>query len=88
MLLVMTSTTQTTRTKEEYEEDLGKYNFYAAKSDIRCSQRTREPWLESDEERLVSYKDKMGMEWKEICERFPARSPGAVKLRYYMLRKR
>jgi len=69
---------------EEYGKDLRN----AAKSDIRCRQRTREPWLESDEERLLSYKDKMGMKWKDICKRLPDRSPGAVKLRYHMLRKK
>jgi len=72
---------------EEYKEDVGNPKVCAAKSDIR-RQRTRELWLESDERRLFSYKDKMGMEWKDICERFPDRSPGAVKLRYYMLRKK
>jgi hypothetical protein len=52
------------------------------------SQRTHRHWLESDEELLLSLKDKQGMEWKEICERFPGRSPGAVKVRYYTLRKK
>ncbi|KAF1966129.1 hypothetical protein BU23DRAFT_663728 [Bimuria novae-zelandiae CBS 107.79] len=51
-------------------------------------QRTHTPWLESDEERLLSYKDKQGMEWMDICKRFPDRTPGAVKVRYYMLRKK
>ncbi|KAF1365183.1 hypothetical protein EJ07DRAFT_171092 [Lizonia empirigonia] len=70
------------------DEECGKDRRNAAKSDIRCRRRTREPWLESDEERLLSYKDKMGMEWKDICKRFPDRSPGAVKVRYHMLRKK
>ncbi|KAF2691378.1 hypothetical protein K458DRAFT_425371 [Lentithecium fluviatile CBS 122367] len=51
-------------------------------------QRTRIPWLESDELRLLSLKDEQKMEWKEICKRFPDRSPGAVKVRYYMLHKK
>ncbi|KAF1975440.1 hypothetical protein BU23DRAFT_566567 [Bimuria novae-zelandiae CBS 107.79] len=50
--------------------------------------RKRKPWLESDEVRLLSFRDKQGMEWKEICERFPGRTPGAVKLRYYTLQKK
>lgn len=72
---------------EEYEEDVGNSEVCAAKSDIR-RQQTRVPWLESDEERLLAYKDNMGMEWKDICKRFPERSPGAIQLRYYTLRKR
>ncbi|KAF2844167.1 hypothetical protein T440DRAFT_484394 [Plenodomus tracheiphilus IPT5] len=50
--------------------------------------RTHKHWLESDEELLLSLKDKQGMEWKEVCKRFPGRSPGAVKVRYYMLHKK
>ncbi|KAF1352924.1 hypothetical protein EJ07DRAFT_183105 [Lizonia empirigonia] len=52
------------------------------------SRRTHKHWLESDEELLLSLKDKQSMKWKEVCERFPGRSLGAVKLRYYMLHKR
>ncbi|KAF1354418.1 hypothetical protein EJ07DRAFT_158568 [Lizonia empirigonia] len=52
------------------------------------SRRTYKHWLESDEELLLSLKDKQGMEWKEVCKRFPSRSPGAVKLRYHMLHKK
>jgi hypothetical protein len=51
------------------------------------SQRTHKRWLESEEVLLLSLKDKQGMEWEEICKRFPSRSPGAVKLRYYILKK-
>ncbi|KAF1354274.1 hypothetical protein EJ07DRAFT_158670 [Lizonia empirigonia] len=51
-------------------------------------QRTRIPWLESDEVLLLSLKDKQGMEWKEIYKRFPDRTPGAVQVRYYMLHKK
>jgi hypothetical protein len=52
------------------------------------SQRTHIAWQESDEARLLSLKDKQGMEWNEICRRFPERSPGAIKARYYMLHKK
>ncbi|KAI1676126.1 Myb DNA-binding domain containing protein [Pyrenophora tritici-repentis] len=52
------------------------------------SRRTHKQWLESEEVLLLSLKDKQGMEWEEICKRFPSRSPGAVKLRYYTLKKR
>ncbi|KAF1364481.1 hypothetical protein EJ07DRAFT_172502 [Lizonia empirigonia] len=52
------------------------------------SRRTHKPRLESDEVLLLSLKDKQGMGWKEVCKRFPGRSPGAVKLRYYMLHKK
>ncbi|KAJ6280879.1 hypothetical protein J3E71DRAFT_362284 [Bipolaris maydis] len=51
------------------------------------SQRTHKPWVESDEARLLSLKDKQGMGWEEIYKRFPSRSHGAVKLRYYTLKK-
>jgi hypothetical protein len=54
----------------------------------KCSRRTHKLWRELDEVRLLSLKDKQGMEWQEICKRFPDRSPGAVKLRYYTLRKK
>jgi hypothetical protein len=51
-------------------------------------QRMRKPWLESDGVLLLSLKDKQGMEWKAICKRFPGRTPGAVQVRYYTLRKK
>lgn len=82
---------------EEYEsgeDDPGEYRAHAgsgqrlSKGDTRFRQRTRVPWLESDGERLLSYKDKMGMDWDEVVSRFPGRSAGAVKLRYYTLRKK
>lgn len=50
--------------------------------------RTRIPWLESDEERLLSLRDKMFMSWDDITKRFPKRTPGAVKVRYYALHKK
>ncbi|KAF1362263.1 hypothetical protein EJ07DRAFT_153815 [Lizonia empirigonia] len=52
------------------------------------SQRTHIAWQKSDEARLLSLKDKQGMEWKDIFRRFPERSEGAVKVRYYMLHKK
>ncbi|KAF1361620.1 hypothetical protein EJ07DRAFT_175572 [Lizonia empirigonia] len=52
------------------------------------SRRRHKHWLESEHEILLSLKDKQGMGWKEVCKRFPGRSPGAVKLRYYMLHKK
>ncbi|KAF1364594.1 hypothetical protein EJ07DRAFT_172627 [Lizonia empirigonia] len=73
---------------EEYEEGLGNPKGHTVQSDICCRQRAHEKWEEPDKLRLLSYKDKMGMQWKEICERFPGRSPSAVKLRYWMLRKK
>ncbi|KAF1979859.1 hypothetical protein BU23DRAFT_107500 [Bimuria novae-zelandiae CBS 107.79] len=54
----------------------------------RHGKRKRKPWLESDEVRLLSLRDKQGMEWKGICERFPNRTEGAVKVRYYGLQKK
>jgi hypothetical protein len=53
-----------------------------------CGKRTHKPWLESDELLLLSLKDNQGMEWKKIYKRFPDRTHPAVKLRYYMLRKK
>ena len=50
--------------------------------------RTRALWLESDEQRLLSLKDGQRMEWEEVFKRFPNRTPGAVKVRYYALRKK
>ncbi|KAF1936690.1 hypothetical protein EJ02DRAFT_76818 [Clathrospora elynae] len=43
------------------------------------SQQTHKLWLESDEVLLLSLKDKQGMEWKDICKRFPSRSPVSVQ---------
>lgn len=79
----------------EDDGSLGEYRPHGAgrghrlsKGDRRFRKRTRVPWLESDEERLLSYRDRMGMEWKDICKRFPERSPGAIQVRYYTLCKR
>jgi hypothetical protein len=51
----------------------------------RHSSRTHIAWPPSDEARLLSYKDKQGMEWKEIFKRFPDRTTGAVRTRYHKL---
>jgi hypothetical protein len=48
-----------------------------------CGKRTRILWLESDEVLLLSFKDKQGMEWKEIYKHFPDRTPGAVQVRHF-----
>jgi hypothetical protein len=47
--------------------------------------RTRTPWLKLDEERLLSLRDKMLMSWNDVTKRFPERTLGAVKARYYAL---
>ncbi|EOA87835.1 uncharacterized protein SETTUDRAFT_161052 [Exserohilum turcica Et28A] len=74
----------TDRSKDGYDEEDGN-----EEEDARGhSQRTHKRWLESEEVLLLSLKDKQGMEWEEICKRFPGRSEGAVKLRYYTLKKR
>jgi len=74
---------------------MGKHPPHAAGSDegshrgdTRFRQRTHRPWLKSDEERLLAYKDRMEMEWEDIFKYFPDRSHGAIKLRYYTLRKK
>ncbi|KAF1975605.1 hypothetical protein BU23DRAFT_552531, partial [Bimuria novae-zelandiae CBS 107.79] len=38
--------------------------------------------------RLLSLRDKQGIEWKDICERFPNRTEDAVKMRYYRSQKK
>jgi hypothetical protein len=59
-----------------------------SKSNMRSHNQTRLLWLESDKQRLLSYKNKMGMGWADIFERFPNRTPGAIRLRYHMLAAR
>ncbi|CZT18823.1 uncharacterized protein RCC_04667 [Ramularia collo-cygni] len=59
-----------------------------SKRNMRSHKQTRLSWLESDEQRLLSYKNKMGMVWVDIFERFPNRTPGAIRLRYQMLAAR
>lgn len=73
----------TDRSNDGYEEE-GENEEGDAKGH---SQRMHKRWLKSEEVLLLSLKDKQGMEWEEICKRFPSRSAGAVKLRYYTLKK-
>ena len=51
----------------------------------RVQVRTRRPWLESDDRRLLAYKNKMGMKWDDIFGRFPDRTPGAVRAHWHIL---
>ena len=78
---------------ENGEEDAGEYkpllpssNQGFNRDDMRFHQRTHKPWLKSDEQRLLLYKERMDMEWKDIFERFPDRTPGAIRTRWHMLR--
>lgn len=51
--------------------------------------RTRRvPWLQSEDERLLAYRDRMNMEWKEIFKRFLRRTPAAIRTRYNVLHRR
>ncbi|KAF2181381.1 hypothetical protein K469DRAFT_692218 [Zopfia rhizophila CBS 207.26] len=52
----------------------------------RLHVRTRALWSKLDEQRLLAYKNKMGMKWDDICRRFPDRTPGVVEARWYILR--
>lgn len=72
---------------EEYEEDPSQYEIHAAKSDVCFCQQTRVPWLESDELRLRAYRNDMDMEWKDIFDLFPDRTPGAVRTRWHTLQQ-
>ena len=78
---------------ENGEEGTDDYRPHAAsgdqgfRDDMRFRQRAHKPWLESDEQRLLSYRDKMGMDWDEIVFRL-GRSERAVKLHYNTLRKK
>jgi hypothetical protein len=77
----------------EYEDDKTEdasnddpcFDGLICKGNMRLHKKTRLPWLESDEQRLLSYKNKMGMVWGDIFERFPDRTPGAIRSRYRML---
>jgi hypothetical protein len=73
---------------DDDDDDWDEENENEEETTKEYSQRTHKLWLESEELLLLSLKDKQGMEWDEICKRFPSRSPGAVKLRYYTLRKK
>ncbi|KAF2752677.1 hypothetical protein EJ05DRAFT_269252 [Pseudovirgaria hyperparasitica] len=67
---------------EDEDEDVSDNGY------MLSGKRTHVPWKESDGQRLLSYKDKMGLDWDDIVFRFPGRSVGAVKLRYYTLHKK
>lgn len=68
------------------DDDLDEEDGHGEQDIHRHSSRTHIAWLLSDEARLLSYKDKQGMEWKEIFKRFPDRTTGAVRTRYHKLR--
>jgi hypothetical protein len=57
-------------------------------SDRSCRKRRRIPWLASDDKVLLLLKDVKGMTWKQIGSKFPTRSDGALKIRYYLLGKK
>ena len=65
---------------EEYEN--------GEEGDMRSRWRTHVPWLESDDLRLLAYRDNMDMEWKDIFKCFPGRTPGAVRTRFHTLQRR
>ncbi len=65
-----------------YKENLSEHKHH-----VRDACRKHVNWLGSNEERLLSYKDKMKMDWHNIYSHFPDRTPGAVKLRYHILRR-
>jgi hypothetical protein len=74
------------------EERMSKYKHHAihrnqrfSRADMCPRKRTRNPWSELDEQRLLAYKGKMGMKWEEIFEQFPDRTPGAIRTRWHML---
>jgi hypothetical protein len=72
---------ETDYSDDDWDEEVGH-----GEQDIdRHSPRTHVAWPSSDEQRLLSYKDKQGMEWKEIFKRFPDRTTGAVRTRYHKL---
>jgi hypothetical protein len=73
---------------DDNDHDCDEENEHEEEFTERYSQQIRKLWLESEEALLLSLKDKQGMNWEEVCERFPGRSLGAIKLRYYTLRKR
>ncbi|OCK78463.1 hypothetical protein K432DRAFT_394768 [Lepidopterella palustris CBS 459.81] len=51
----------------------------------RVQVRTRKPWLESDDQRLLACKNQMGMKWNDIFPLFSDRTAGAVRARWYVL---
>jgi hypothetical protein len=72
---------------EDEDEDKGAMgtNPRFNRGDIRFRRRTRVPWLESDDLRLLASRKKMGMEWEKIFKLFPNRTRGAVRTRYHTL---
>jgi hypothetical protein len=78
----------TSYTTDHSDDDCDGKSDFEEQDTGRTSQRTHVAWLQSDEERLLSYKDKQNMVWEEIYKLFPERSEGAVQVRYYMLRKK
>jgi hypothetical protein len=73
---------------DDNDHDCDEENEHEEQFTDKYSKRIRKLWLESEELLLLSLKDEQGMDWEEVCERFPGRSLGAIKLRYYTLRKR
>ncbi|KAF2817575.1 uncharacterized protein BDZ99DRAFT_19149 [Mytilinidion resinicola] len=80
---------------EDADEDTTEYRPHAIgtdprfnRGDMRFRKRTRVPWLESDDQRLLAYRNNMAMEWKDIFELFPDRTPGAVRMRWHTLQKK
>ncbi|KAF2806405.1 uncharacterized protein BDZ99DRAFT_479661 [Mytilinidion resinicola] len=74
------------------DKDKTEYRPYAMSPDPRFNRgemrfrpRTRVSWLQSDDLRLLTYRNNMAMEWKKIFELFPDRTPGAIRTRYHML---
>jgi hypothetical protein len=51
----------------------------------RTRTRIHVPWLKSDEQRLLSYEDRMGRVWADIFKRLPNRTPGTIRTHYCML---
>jgi len=75
-------------TQGEYESPTSLNGKRLNRDHLRSSKRSHVPWLVSDEQRLLSYKDKINIEWQDIVGRFKGRTAAAVKLRYYILRRR
>ncbi|KAF2812762.1 uncharacterized protein BDZ99DRAFT_518575 [Mytilinidion resinicola] len=80
---------------EDADEDTTEYKPRAMaqdprfnKGDMRFRKRKRVPWLESDDLRLLAYRNDMAMDWKSIFKLFPDRTPGAVQMRSHMLQRK
>jgi hypothetical protein len=77
---------------EDRDEDTTEYGPHAMDPDPRFNRgemrfrpRTRVPWLESDDLRLLTYRNNMAMDWKKIFKLSPDRTPGAIRTRCNML---